>query len=250
MRLDMTSREWAELVTPVLPHVLADADLPQLGHVRIEVGEHAVYAVATDRYTLAAERRLLEDRNLDVIPPLHIRATEVAVSLKLFPYGKDSDPELRIVIDRAPFPITVVGQARSIDRWAITIEAPDQTRIALFDHRDPSSDPMANWRLNLTKALIRDYDHAAPALTLNGAYFARWAKAVRKGERLSVFTGREGNRPVLLAVEDHFLGAWMPISYLESPAEQLARTPWLGELDLNGARFDPETGALKDDADE
>ena len=55
-RIDMTTREWHELIRPVISHAIADKDFPWLDVVRLELGESALYAVATDRYTLAAER--------------------------------------------------------------------------------------------------------------------------------------------------------------------------------------------------
>jgi hypothetical protein len=95
---------------------------------------------------------------------------------------------------------------------------------------------------------------AAPALNFNAALLARWQSAVRKGERLAFFTGTKGNQSILISVENHFLGAWMPISYLESPAEMLAASPWVAELDevpwRAGEPFDLRTasGVLTDAA--
>jgi len=230
-RIDMTTREWHELVKPVLPHTAADADVPELGDIRIELGDHAVCAVATDRYTLAAERhQLADDAGAEILDPVHVRATEVSASLKLFPYSKEYDPPLRLIIDKVPFPVTVVGQKTKIRQLAITIESHDGTRLVLHDHRDANRDPLANWRTMLAKALARPMTHAGPALYLNAAQLGRWAAACRKGERLAVFTGAEGDDVVLICVEKHFIGAWKPVSYLDSPAVALGESPWMGEL--------------------
>jgi hypothetical protein len=233
-RIDLTTREWHELIKPVLPHASTDADDPQLGVVRIQPAEHALYAVATDRYTIGAERFPLPagERLWDVPGPVHIWRTDAAASLRLFPYSKDADPPLRVSIDKAPVPITVAGTPATVDRLAITLEAIDGTRLVMHDHRDPSSDPLAGWRGHLISALIRPQAKAAPALNLNAAYLARWSAAVRKGERLAVFTGTKGDQMLLIAVENHFLGVWQPVSYLESPADMLAATPWRDELEL------------------
>jgi len=51
-RIDLSTREWHELVRPVLPHILADADLPELSDIRLEAADRTICAVATDRYTL------------------------------------------------------------------------------------------------------------------------------------------------------------------------------------------------------
>jgi hypothetical protein len=239
VRVDMSTREWHELVRPVLPHILADADLPELADIRIEVGDRAVCAIATDRYTLAAERHdLAGGTGADALglDPVHVRGSEVAASLKLFPYSKDYDPPLRLIIDTVPFPVTVVGKTTRIRQLAVTVESHDGTRLVLHDHRDVSRDPFANWRKNLARALTRPMTHAGPALYLNAAQLGRWGAACRKGERLAVFTGTEGDDLVLICVEKHFIGAWKPVSYLDKPEVALAESPWLEELDP-GALF-------------
>src|SRR6266699_3262479 len=96
-RIDMTTREWHELIKPVMPHTINDKDFPELDVIRLELGETALYAVATDRYTLAAERWPLAGPGL--ISPgrrevVHLAAREVAASLKLFTHSKAEDPLL------------------------------------------------------------------------------------------------------------------------------------------------------------
>jgi len=231
-RIDLSTREWHELVRPVLPHILADADLPELSDIRLEAADRTICAVATDRYTLAAERHELAAGSYvsDAPGPVHVRAGEVSASLKLFPYSKDYDPPLRLIIDTVPFPVTVVGKQTHVRQLAVTVESHDGTRLVLHDHRDPSRDPLANWRKNLAKAIARPVDRA-PALYLNVAQLGRWAAACRKGERLAVFTGTEGDDLILICVEKHFIGAWKPVSYLDKPEVALAESPWLEELD-------------------
>src|SRR5216110_1106202 len=78
MRIDMTSRDWHELVRPVLPHAFVTKDWPELSHVRIELGDKALYAVASDKYTLGAERHpLARDEQHQAMPPVHVLASEV-----------------------------------------------------------------------------------------------------------------------------------------------------------------------------
>jgi hypothetical protein len=246
-RIDMTTREWHELVKPVLPHAATDPDLPELSAVRIEVGDRAVYAGATDRYTLAVERHPQDD--LTSIRPVHLNARDAKLSLSLFRYDKDINPALRITIDTAPWPVSVAGTPGSVDRLAVTLESEDGTRLVLHDERDPSRDPLAGWRKRISKLICRDHEgYSSPALTLSAGYLARWAAAVRKGERLSVFTGRDGDMPILITVESHFVGAWQPISYLTTPAEALTDSPWHKDLRTWELSFDTETGEkLEDD---
>jgi hypothetical protein len=233
-RIDLTTRQWHELIKPVLPHVGTDPDTPELNAVRIECADRALYAIATDRRTTAAERHPLDGGNRlgPYAPgPVHIRASEAKASLAMFPFSKDYDPPLHLTIEPVPFPVRMAGQVRVLDRYAVTLQADDGTRLVMHDHRDPSSDPIGAWRKHLAGVLNRDQAAAAPALNFHAVHLARWAAACRKGERLAFFTGSKGDQSVLVAVENHFLGAWMPVSYLESPAEMLASSPWRDELD-------------------
>lgn len=231
-RIDLSSREWHELIRPVLPHALNDAEFPQLAVVRIEAAEHAVYAVATDRYTLGAERHPLTAgyRLWDIPQPAHVRLAEAATSLKLFPYSKDYDPPLRLTIAKMPVPIAVAGRQTTIDHLAVTIEADDGTRLVMHDKRDPSNDPLASWRKHLATAVTRALPAAAPSLMLNATQLGRWGAAVRKGERLAVFTGAKGDEMLLVLVESHFCGVWQPVSYLDGPEKMLAESAWRDEL--------------------
>jgi hypothetical protein len=214
-RLDMTTRQWHELIKPVMPHALNDADEPQLAVVRLEVAADCVYAVATDRHTLAAER--LPIGISYGIGPVHIRLSDAAASLKLFGHSKDADPQLRIIVDTVPVPVGQVGRTVTVDHLALTIESEYGTRLVLHDQRDPSRDPLGGWRDRLLGVLARKMPTAAPALTVNAAHVARWAAAVRKGERLALFTGGKGSELILVLVEDHFAAVWAPQSYLEGP---------------------------------
>jgi hypothetical protein len=228
----MTSRGLAELLKPVIPHASTDPEARELAVIRIELARRAVYAVGFDRYTLAAERLWLDAGNRpgDIPEPVHVRAAEAKSALTLFPFSKDSDPPLHLTIDKQPFPVMVAGQPAAIGRLQITIEALDGTRAVLMDHRDPSHDPLGGWRKTLAGLITRPMARSAPALNFNAALLARWQSAVRKGERLAFFTGSKGDQSILISVESHFLGAWMPVSYLESPAEMLAASPWRDEL--------------------
>jgi len=239
-RIDMTTREWHELVKPVLPHTAADADVPELGDVRIEVRRSVVYAVASDRYTLGAERLQLKDwASFADAGPIHVHAGEVKASLGLFAHSKDYDPPLRITIDKVPFPVTVAGTPSEVQRLAVTLQSDDGTRLVLHDHRDQSRDHLAPWRKHHTNALRRPMLHQAPALYLHAAQFGRWAAACRKGERVAMFTGAEGDELVLVAAEKHFLGVWKPLSYLDGPAQSLRESPWHDEL-LAGEDWQPD----------
>lgn len=233
----MTTREWHELIKPVLPHTSTDKELPELGVVRIEAAERAVYAVATDRYTMGAERHPLEDAG-EPMQPVHIDAREAAATLRLFTFSKDNDPLLHITIDTVPVPVTVVGQSRSVNAMGVTLHRDDGTRLAMHDRRDPSRDPLSGWRKAIGTSLHREGARSIDGLDLSGYALARWAHAVRGGERLTFYTGPEPGDPLLITVEQHFAGIWALPQYLDSAVKIRSELPWHAELD----GVDPETG--------
>lgn len=233
----MTTREWHELIKPVLPHASGDKELPELGVLRIEATESALYAVATDRYTLAAERHWLGGTG-ERTQPVHVDAREAAATLKFFTYSKDFDPPLNVTIDTVPVPVTVVGQSRSVNAMGITLTRPDGAKLAMHDHRDPSLDPMAGWRKGLRKALTRPSAGVVDGLDMFGWQLARWAHAARKGERLTVYAGTEPGDPLLVTVEKHFAGIIALQQYLDAPAKMRESLPWMAEL------VDAETGEV------
>lgn len=247
-RLDIATSDWHKLVKPVIPHVASDRDAPDLAVIRVELDRWALYGIATDRYTLAAERHQLTpvNRGHGQPEPVHVKLSDAKASLALFGYSKDADPPLQVTIDTVAVPVVAVGRSTTIRRLAITLETGDGTRLVMHDQRDPSADPLASWRDRLRIPLQRTTPAMAPALNLSATQLARWSAACRGAERLAVFTGARGDELVLVAVEDHFLAVWKPMSYLESPAAMLAASPWhaelVGQVDERPGRFDKVYG--------
>lgn len=233
-RIDMTTREWHELVRPVLPHTFNDKDFPELQHVRIEVTPNAICAVATDRYTLGAERHPLIHGHADSVPPIALHSADVKATLKLFTYSKDEDPQLRVTIDRASVPIAIAGTPASAGCMAITLEDEAGVRVVLRDATTPSRAPLANWRKQLCGALSRPLAGELSALSVHAGQLARWTAAVRAGERLAIYPGDDEKAPLLVLVEDHFAGIWVMAQYLDGPGELLAESPWHGDLAGDG----------------
>ncbi|MGH3220032.1 MAG: hypothetical protein ACRDPY_15230 [Streptosporangiaceae bacterium] len=244
-RLDMTTREWHQLIKAVLPHASTDKDTPTLGAVRLEVGDTALYAVATDRYTLAAERWPLPAA--DQFRParaVHLDAKELAASLKLFTFSNDEDPLLTVVIDEAPIPVAIVGQTQTLMHLAVTVQQVGEgTRLVMHDERDPSRDALAGWRKTLHQAVTRARGRDLDGMDLHPKMLARWAAAVRKGERLTVYSGPKANDPLLVTVEQHFAGLWVTSQYLEGPGKARSALPWQAEL--AATLLDLETGEFE-----
>jgi hypothetical protein len=222
-RIDLTTRELHELVAPVLPHASTDKELPELGVIRLEALGSVVYAVATDRYTMAATRHRIFDDVDDVT--ISIDRSDAAAMLKLFKYTKDEDPQLRLIIDKVPIPVHDRGG--SVNGLGLTVQSEDGNKLILHGHAD---EVLAAWRKRLGGIIHREQTPASPALFLTPSYLPRWTKAARKGERLSVFIGPGPTDPIVIRVEDHFIGVWMPAGHLDAGEDLLSDSPWCREL--------------------
>jgi hypothetical protein len=232
-RIDMKTSDWHKLIKPVIPHAATDADTPELACVRLEASGGCVYAIATDRYTLAVERHQLGDYEQPA-EPLHIALTDAKSSLSLFPFSKDDDPSLRITVDRVAKPVhTRYGREITVDHLGVTIDSEYGTRLVMHDVRDPSRDAHSHWSKSLHKATLRTMGHTPVpprALTVAAIQLGKWAAAVRKGERLAMYQGDEHDRVVLVLVEKHFAGLWMQVDYIDGPDKMLGESPWRDEL--------------------
>jgi hypothetical protein len=226
-RIDLTTSELHGLIAPVMPHTATTND-PDLSCINIEVRDNVLHAVASDRFTLAATRHPLDDPADDL--NLLIDRADAAAMLKLFTFTKDEDPPLTLIIDKFPVP---VGGGATLDSLGLRVDAEDGTRLVLHDRTAIGKQwPMAAWRTHIGKAIHRPHAPANPALLLTPAFMPRWAKAAGKGERIMAFVGPEPTSAILVVVEDHFIGLWLPCSHLDSDkgAGLLHGNPWLDEL--------------------
>lgn len=241
----MATSEWHKLIKPVLPHASTDKNDPDHGVIRIEAGSLALYAVATDGRTLAAERHA--SMGIREAGPVHVRAGEAKASLGVFPFSKDEDPMLRVTIDTVPVPVTVMAEPRHVTVQAVTLARDDGTRLVMHDQRDPGRDPLGGWRKTLFKAITRGRGRPVDGLDLRADDLGRWTAAARGGERLCMYSGPEPADPLLILVETHFAGVWAIPAYLDAPGKRITSSPWLGELTFEA---DLETGEKRAREDE
>jgi hypothetical protein len=240
----MLTSDWHKLMKPVLPHASTDKELPHLRRVRLELGPRALYAIATDTWTLAAERYPLEPkyRGGDW-PPVHVDAAEIKASLALL---KFTDLPLEVIVDEVPMPL---GGGRTVTSRAVTVQRPeDGLKLVMRDRRDPfRPDALSRWQAGLTAAFTRPRGRALDGLDLRGWALARWQHAARGGERLRLWTGRETGDPLLITVEDHFAGLATTQPMLDDPSQDRSSLPWAAELLPegigDGGELLPEGGA-------
>lgn len=225
----MTAREWAELVKPVLPHVLKDKDFPQYAHVRVELGDRALYAVGGDGYTIGAERRILApSERHQQMPPVHVWASDAKASLALFPFSKDDNPPLRVTIDDVPAVAEITGTEATWSSLGITLQSADGQRLVMHDRRMPDRDHLARWQYLLHGVMRRPPGAVLDGLSLSAVHLAKWRDAVRAGEVMRLYTGSKDDTAVLVTVEQHFAGLWMPVKGIDNRPP--ASLPWIGEL--------------------
>lgn len=228
-RIDVTTREWHELIKPVLPHASTDAEVPEINVVRIEGRGRVCYAVATDRYALAASRHVLDSPAEDFV--ITIDRTDAAAMLRVFTHGKDRDPRLRVTIDTVT--AAASGPGPELRTLGLIVESEEGTRLVLHGR----AGALSGWRKNLAEQLYRDLGPAASRLLLTPGQLGRWSAASRKGERLTLFPGPDPGAPILILAEDHFAGVWMPASHIDGDSDELlTATPWRAEL----AEYAPE----------
>lgn len=222
-RIDMTTSEWHQLVKPVLPHASTDAEVPELNVLRFEGRDRIIYAVATDRYTLGACRHVFDAPIGDEFI-VCISRMDAAAMLRLFAYTKDSDPQLRITVDT----VIVPHNGHELRDLGLTIESEEGTRLILRNCHGA----LSTWRKQLGQVLHRDLAPAADRLLLMPGQLARWAAAAHyKGERITVLAGPEIGSPILILVEDHFAGVWMPAGHIDGDSDDLLyASPWRAEL--------------------
>lgn len=218
--IDLTTSELHDLIDPVLPHACTERDLPDLGVVRMEVRANILYAVATDRYTMAVVRHRLDDETDDTA--IAISRVDAAALLKLFKYDRKNNPGLQLTVGTMAAE-TVLDPA---DRPALTVTAKDGNTLVLPGRE---SRTLADWRKYIGKVIHRTQQPTSPNLGLASIYLARWAKAARGAAPLTVSLGANATDPVAVRAGDHFIGIWMP-ARLEERDTRLADSPWAKEI--------------------
>lgn len=224
-RIDLSTSDLHELIAPVLPHASTDKDLPEITVVRLEVADDTLYAVATDKYTLAATRHPIGD---DADPvKIAISRSDAQNLLRTFKHNQKSDPQLQLVIDQ----MHVHSDNQTVLGLSLRVASEDGTKLTVQDRGVSALD----WRTHLGRVLHRPLNPAAPTVLMTPAYFPRWIKAAAKWERLAVFVGASPSDPVLVVGDQHFVGVWMPVTHTEGePQQVLDGNPWMDELAAAG----------------
>jgi len=200
------------LIAAVLPCAASDGLLPALNAVRLETTGRSLYAVATDRYTMAVARHTGPGLTRPRTAGATIPRAEATAMLRLVPRGHGGPVTVRIRQDRC-VTLTTAG----------------------ITHRTPAADRLygrfPDWRAALTRLLDGAPVRGGQPVHVNPAYLARFAAASDGDPRgLRARLHRTGySHPVLIvSAGDWFLGALMSIRPSSAAADP--RAAW--ETDL------------------
>jgi len=223
-RVDLSTKDLHDLLNPVLPHAGTDPEVPELGVILLEVRRSVAYAVATDRYTMAAARHPLAEDADDAAVAVAVSRDDAAAMLKLFKHSKKDNPQLQLLIDKVPVPVTPRGD--TLHSLGLTVTSEDGTRLVLHGR---GHGPLRTWRRLLRPVIERAPAPAAPLLALTPTYLSRWGKATQSGEVLTVHVGPDPVDPILIQVEHRVIGVLMPVGMLDA-GEAAKGSPWPDEL--------------------
>ncbi|MGX9921759.1 phiSA1p31-related protein [Streptomyces sp. NPDC002248] len=188
----ISATELHRMLKQVTPHVPTDFDLP-LAHLLLEQRDGWLYAVGTDRYTLAVSRRPVPNDSTAyaVLPAAQIPALNTWLSDRAARWA-DAD-------------LTLNGR-RGVE---VHIAAHGVFRAEANDYQKP----VRNWRAMILSQLRREPD-AVPLTAFTSEYLARWQHA---GAALTAWQAAPGAPLVVTGEAPHgnvaqaeFIGMQMP----------------------------------------
>ena len=193
------------LLEQITPHMSADKTLPELHGICFEASGEYLYAIASDRYTLAVSRRKVETGPNE---PWSVFVTaDTLKSVRAFTKLNRRTP---LHLDRR----------RGTDDDLLSLRA---GHLALEVPTLEGELPRlwaGDWRRYVAEAVAADPDlrrevHLSPGM------LARWGKAggAARGEPLTVWA-TSPRRPLVIACGPDFLGLQMPITvHADGPGE-------------------------------
>ncbi|MFH8786303.1 hypothetical protein [Streptomyces roseoverticillatus] len=205
------------LLEQVSDHMYPDDSFAVLNGIYFEADRHYLYAVATDRHTLAATRRKL--------------ATGAATGWSRFvPASALKSVRAFVRLNRRS-PVHV-GTA-SPNGFALATED-QRLEVPVYEGELPEV-WRGQWRSTLAQAIA-----AGPALRqelqLSPVLLARWGKAGRAERHMPLTVWSSGpNRPLVIACGEDFLGAQMPLRYQGNPRLRVLSS-WVESLEAIEAR--------------
>ncbi|NEA57978.1 hypothetical protein G3I60_28415 [Streptomyces sp. SID13666] len=194
--------DFPHLLKQITPHISADTTLPVINGVRFEADATHLYAIATDRYTMAVTRR-----------PVH-RGTAAGWSAFVSAADLKAVRSFATLTRMTPLflDLSAGGQCLSFTAGAMALAVPT---VNLSGAR------RIDWRTFIADAM-RAVPNLTTELDLNPTFLGRWGSAARNVP-LTVW-GAGPTKPLLIACGDDFVGLQMPVQNRDtkSPSRQSA----------------------------
>lgn len=188
---DISTKELAKLVKPVMPLAHKDGMLPILNAVVFESAGDYITASATDRYRMGIARA-----KIDPAPPpgLNIKLGLGELRQLLSVFKSDAKMERTVTI-------TVLDDRIKVEQ---TLGFGFMDASMSFPLVKGDFPPLAKL---LNEAQLVD---PSPAVGLNAAHLSDFRHAIREGEPLIVRSA-QANKPIIVTAGSHFIGALMPM---------------------------------------
>jgi hypothetical protein len=225
--------ELRRMLEQVTPHVPTDTDLP-IAHLLLEQRDGWLYAVGTDRYTLAVSRRpvLNDEPSLGVLPAAQIPALTAWLDARTVDYGDA---------------VLTLNGRHGIE---VRVDGHGLFRAGAND----SQRPVRNWR-TMVLAQLRREPAAVPLTAFTSEYLARWKHA---GAALTAWQAAPGAPLVITGETPHesnaqaeFIGMQMPCRVDVMTREQIvhAWTEPLAQATVGDRTYDLRATWLDTDGD-
>lgn len=203
VNIELTTRQFRNLVEPVMPLAGNDDMLPVLTTLLIRANATTITATATDRFRVGISR-IPNTGATDTLPAagveFMIRTADVKRVLTVFKGSRYDDPALNFTYypagtDSAPV-VEVNSQAGFDGLAGATL------RLTVPDGEFPKVN-------QIFTELLEDTDARVDSFGVNAAFLADFKAAVRDGHPLTVRPGANDRKGVIVACGDHFIGVLM-----------------------------------------
>lgn len=209
--VDITARDLADFLAPVIPHAAGIHDAPILNGIHFVTRGGYLIASATDRYTAAMHRRRVNGGDAPVVDGLRATVPLAAIRqiLSVFRPARGEDPSLTLTFDAETLTVAASGY---LSGFAV---ADASWRLA------PGVYPRSGGIWPATEP-----EAGVSTVALNPTYLARLTHATRRGGPVQLYLRppRTSGGPdsVIARVGDDFIA-------LIQPARMTAEDQWLDD---------------------
>jgi len=196
--VDISARDLADFLAPVIPHAAKSNDLPILNGVHFTTCGGYLIASATDRYTMGMHRRRVNSGDAPVVDGLRatVPLTAIRQILSIFKAARGENPDLRLTFTADALTVAadgfLSGFAVGDASWRLSPGHYPRSG-GIWPPPEPETD--------------------VSTVALNPTYLARLAHATGRGETalISMPARHRDGKPIIARVGDDFLALFQPV---------------------------------------